>query len=49
MQAWILDSSPGGYRWGEIAPPVVGPDDVQVRVRASALNHMDLWVTRGMP
>ena len=24
-------------------------DDVQVRVVASALNHMDLWVTRGLP
>jgi NADPH:quinone reductase-like Zn-dependent oxidoreductase len=49
MQAWILDESPGGYRWGEIAVPELGPDDVQVRVVASALNHMDLWVTRGMP
>jgi len=49
MQAWILDSSPGGYRWGDITPPDLGTDDVQVRVRASALNHMDLWVTRGMP
>ena len=24
-------------------------DDVRIRVVASALNHMDLWVTRGMP
>lgn len=49
MQSWILDESPGSYRWGEIEPPEVGPDDVKVRVVASALNHMDLWVTRGMP
>lgn len=34
---------------GEIDPPPLGPDDVQVRVVASALNHMDLWVTRGLP
>jgi len=49
MQSWILDESPGSYRWGEIDPPVLGADDVRVRVVASALNHMDLWVTRGMP
>ena len=27
----------------------VGPDDVRVRVVATALNHMDLWVTGGCP
>lgn len=49
MQAWILDQSPGAYRAGEIADPPVGPADVRVRPMASALNHMDLWVTRGRP
>jgi len=49
MQSWILDESPGSYRWGEIDRPPLGADDVVVRVVASALNHMDLWVTRGMP
>ncbi len=49
MQSWILDESPGSYRWGNLEQPPVGPDDVLVRVVASALNHMDLWVTRGMP
>ena len=49
MQSWILDESPGSYRFGEIDQPVVGDDDVLIRVVASALNHMDLWVTRGMP
>jgi NADPH:quinone reductase-like Zn-dependent oxidoreductase len=49
VQAWILDESPGFYRWGTIDRPHVGPDDVLVRVVASALNHMDLWVTRGLP
>jgi NADPH:quinone reductase-like Zn-dependent oxidoreductase len=49
MQAWILDESPGSYRYGEIADPAVGPDDVRVRPVASALNHMDLWVTKGKP
>ncbi len=49
MKAWILDESPGSYRFGEIDLPPLAADDVQVRVVASALNHMDLWVTRGMP
>ncbi|HEU4841969.1 MAG TPA: zinc-binding dehydrogenase [Ilumatobacteraceae bacterium] len=49
MDAWILDESPGAYRWGPIDPPPLGADDVRIRVVASALNHMDLWVTRGMP
>jgi len=49
MDAWILDESPGSYRRGTIDLPALGRDDVQIRVRASALNHMDLWVTKGMP
>ena len=49
MDAWILDESPGNYRWGSIADPEPGPLDVRVRVVASALNHMDLWLTKGMP
>lgn len=49
MDAWLLDESPGTYRWASIGLPELGRDDVQIRVVASALNHMDLWVTRGMP
>jgi NADPH:quinone reductase-like Zn-dependent oxidoreductase len=49
MDAWILDESPGSYRLGTIEPPALQRDDVQIRVITSALNHMDLWVTRGMP
>ncbi len=47
--AWILDDSPGSYRWGSIDLPELAADEVHIRVRASALNHMDLWVTKGMP
>jgi zinc-binding alcohol dehydrogenase/oxidoreductase len=49
VRAWILDDSPGSYRHGDIDAPTVGPDEVRVRPVASALNHMDLWLTRGMP
>lgn len=49
MDAWILDESPGSYRWGTLDIPTPAPDEVRIRVMASALNHMDLWVTKGMP
>ncbi len=29
--------------------PEPGPREVRVRVRAVALNHLDLWVRRGLP
>ena len=31
-----------------VDPPPPGPDEVQVRVKAVALNHLDLWGYRGM-
>lgn len=49
MRSWILDESPGTYRFGEITIAEPGPGEVRVRVVASALNHMDLWVTKGLP
>lgn len=49
MESWILDESPGTYRFGTIDIADPGAGEVKVRVVASALNHMDLWVTRGMP
>ncbi|MBV8258640.1 MAG: zinc-binding dehydrogenase [Actinobacteria bacterium] len=34
----------------EDAPdPVAGPGEVLVRVRASALNHLDVWIRKGLP
>jgi NADPH:quinone reductase-like Zn-dependent oxidoreductase len=33
----------------ELPDPEVGPGQVRVRVRACALNHLDLWVRRGLP
>ncbi len=29
-------------------PPPAGEDEVQVRIKAVALNHLDLWGYRGM-
>jgi NADPH:quinone reductase-like Zn-dependent oxidoreductase len=33
----------------EVPDPVAGAGEVVVRVRAVALNHLDLWVRRGVP
>ncbi len=33
----------------DFGEPVLGPMDVLVRVRACALNHLDLFVRQGMP
>lgn len=33
----------------EMPRPVIRPDEVLVRVRASGINHLDLWVRRGVP
>ena len=30
-------------------PALRGPDDVRIRVRAAALNHLDLFVVGGLP
>ncbi|MCS7081773.1 MAG: zinc-binding dehydrogenase [Bacteroidetes bacterium] len=33
----------------EVPTPEPGPGEVRLRVRATALNHLDLWVRRGLP
>ncbi len=48
----VVFSEHGGpevLRYTEVAEPKIGPTEVLVRVRACALNHLDLWVRRGLP
>ncbi|MEN8151378.1 MAG: zinc-binding dehydrogenase [Planctomycetota bacterium] len=33
----------------EIDPPAIRADEALVRVKASAMNHLDIWVRRGVP
>lgn len=40
---------PEMLRIEEIDVPRPGPGEVRIRVRAVALNHLDLWVRRGLP
>ena len=51
MRAWLLNDTdgPGSYTLAEVPDPGPGPGEVRVLLRASALNHLDLWVARGMP
>ena len=34
---------------GDVPTPTPGPGEVQIRVTAAALNHIDLWLRRGLP
>jgi NADPH:quinone reductase-like Zn-dependent oxidoreductase len=51
MKAWRIHEhgGPDVLRLEEIPTPEPGPKEVRVRVRAVALNHLDLWVRRGVP
>lgn len=51
MRAWLLHETrgPSAYALGTVPDRHPGPGDVRVDVRASALNHLDLWVAHGLP
>lgn len=49
MDAWLLHEVPGAYEMGEIDLPEPAPGEVRVRLKVSALNHLDLWVAMGLP
>jgi len=36
-------------QYGELPDPIVGPGQVLVEIKACALNHLDLWMRRGVP
>ncbi|HJR66405.1 MAG TPA: zinc-binding dehydrogenase [Gemmatimonadaceae bacterium] len=37
------------YRTDVVEPVIRAPDDVRIRIRAAALNHLDLFVIEGLP
>ena len=51
MKAVVINEhgGPEVLRYTDFPEPSIGPNDVLVRVRACALNHLDLWVRRGLP
>jgi NADPH:quinone reductase-like Zn-dependent oxidoreductase len=43
------DGGPDVLRYEDAPDPEPGPDDVLIRLRAASLNHLDVWVRRGLP
>jgi NADPH:quinone reductase-like Zn-dependent oxidoreductase len=51
MKAIVMHrhGDPSVLEYQEYPEPEIGANEVLVRVRACALNHLDLWVRRGLP
>jgi zinc-binding alcohol dehydrogenase/oxidoreductase len=43
------DGGPEVLRYEDAPDPEPGPGEVLVRLKAAALNHLDLWVRKGLP
>ena len=43
------DGGPEVLRYEDVPDPEPGPGEVLVRLRAASLNHLDVWVRRGLP
>jgi len=43
------DGGPDVLVLEEVPDPVAGPGEVLVRLHASALNHLDVWIRKGLP
>jgi NADPH:quinone reductase-like Zn-dependent oxidoreductase len=43
------DGGPDVLRYEEVGEPEPGPGEVLVELRAAALNHLDVWVRKGLP
>ena len=51
MRAWILNETngPSSYTLTDVETPLPSSSEVRVRLKASALNHLDLWTSMGLP
>jgi NADPH:quinone reductase-like Zn-dependent oxidoreductase len=43
------DGGPDVLRYEDAPDPEPGPDDILVELRAASLNHLDVWVRKGLP
>ncbi len=43
------DGGPDVLRYEDVPDPEPGPGDVLVSLRAAGLNHLDIWVRKGLP
>ncbi|MDH3259816.1 MAG: alcohol dehydrogenase catalytic domain-containing protein [Acidimicrobiia bacterium] len=51
MKAWVLHdiSGPQSFVLEDVETPDPGPGEVRVKLAASALNHLDIWSSLGLP
>jgi NADPH:quinone reductase-like Zn-dependent oxidoreductase len=51
MKAWQLTDTRGtdSYRLEQVEEPEPGPGEVRVKLEFSALNHLDIWLSKGLP
>jgi len=51
MQAVIFHEhgGPDQLKYEEVSDPKILPDEVLIRVKACALNHLDIWIRQGIP
>src|SRR5919202_5911292 len=43
------DGGPEVLRYEDAPDPVAGPGEALVRLRAASLNHLDIWIRKGLP
>jgi NADPH:quinone reductase-like Zn-dependent oxidoreductase len=43
------DGGPEVLRYEDAEDPVAGPGEVLIRLEAASLNHLDIWVRKGLP
>jgi NADPH:quinone reductase-like Zn-dependent oxidoreductase len=43
------DGDPGVLRYEDVPDPEQGPDEILVALRAASLNHLDVWIRKGLP
>ena len=43
------DGGPEVLRYEEVDDPIAGPGEALVSLRAASLNHLDIWVRKGLP
>lgn len=51
MKAWQLEDAKGidSYVMNDVPEPEPGPGEVRVDLRCSGINHLDIWVSMGLP
>jgi zinc-binding alcohol dehydrogenase/oxidoreductase len=51
VKAWQLTATEGidAYQLADVEEPSPGPGEVRIQLMTAGLNHLDLWVSKGLP